>query len=48
MATNKENLERYLLMNALFKTGNGKLVEEIVEKVLAESEVKMEIKDEPK
>jgi len=38
MASNKENLAIYLLMDALFKTGNGELVEEIVQKMIAELE----------
>ena len=36
MATNKENLERWLLIRALLKSGNVKDVEEIAETMVEE------------
>ena len=38
MASNKENLAIYLLMEALFETGNADKVEKIVRKMVKELE----------
>jgi len=38
MATNKENLERWLLIRALLKSGDVKEIKEIAEKMIKELE----------